>query len=269
MFDLFGTKKEGPGVYLDTPRKKGPARFFEILFRDFSSFYFSAFLSTIVLLPALFSLVFTVLSANLFWSVLFGAISGMIASPCHAVLVDTILRAQRDEPGYWWVRYRKAFRNNWKASLLPGAIFGMLINIQTLCLYVVLPNDLSVITLASTILSAFVTGFLMLWVYPQIVLFDMPLIKILRNAAILSFSQLPRTFCAVLLTLIYWAAVYLFFPISVLVLLLTLTWLPTFIGLSVIYLPLDKTFEVEKQVEEKREEEAAKQPRYYSKENNF
>lgn len=268
MFDFYG-KKEGPGVYLDTPRKKGLGRFFEILFRDFSSLYFSAFLASLTLLPAIGGIVFTVYSSNLFWGVLIGAVTGMIASPCHTVLVDTILRAQRDEPGYWWVRYRKAFASNWKSSLAPGAIFGVLLNIQALTIIIILPNEFSTLTLASCMLSLFVTAFLMLWVYPQIALFNLPLIKILRNAAILSFSQLPRTLGATLFVLAYWGAVALFYPLSTLVFLITTTWVPTFIAQSFIYLPLDATFEIEKLVEEKRVEEAAKQPRYYSKENNF
>ncbi len=269
MFDLFGTKKEGPGVYLDTPRKKGFGRFFEILFRDFSSFYFSAFISTLALVPAVAGMLLVVLTSNLFWAFILGAVGGMIASPFHAVLIDTILRAQRDEPGYWWVRYRKAFRSNFKASLFYGALFGVLVNVQVLSICVILPNDLSAITLASTLLSMFITGFLMLWVYPQVVLFNLAPIKLFRNAAILSFSQLPRTFAATLIVFIYCGAFALFYPLSIFVLLITTTWLPAFIAMSFIYVPLDKTFEVEKLVEEKRTEDAAKQPRYYSKENNF
>ncbi len=269
MIDLLGTKKEGPGVYLDTPRKKGIARFFEILFRDFSSFYLSAAISTIAFIPAAIGLSFCVFAANLFWGVVCGIVGGMIASPFYAVLVDTILRAQRDEPGYWWVRYRRAFANNWKASLLPGALFGVLINVLALFTFILLPSNFSTSLIASLLLSVFVTCFLIIWLYPQIVLFKLPFIKLARNAAILSFSQLPRSLAAVIFTLAYWIAAALFAPLSVFVLLLTSVWLPTFIALSFIYVPLNKAFDIETLVEEKRVEDAAKQPRYYSRENDF
>lgn len=37
----FHFDRPGPGVSPDAPRKKGPARFFEILGRDLMSFYLS------------------------------------------------------------------------------------------------------------------------------------------------------------------------------------------------------------------------------------
>ncbi len=44
------------------------------------------------------------------------AVGGMLAGPALAGMYDTVLRALRDEAGYWWTTYRKAFKRNFKSS---------------------------------------------------------------------------------------------------------------------------------------------------------
>ena len=41
----------------------------------------------------------------------------ILAGPVLAGMYDTVLRALRDEAGYWWTTYRKAFKQNFKAIL--------------------------------------------------------------------------------------------------------------------------------------------------------
>ncbi len=43
----FHFDRPGPGVSPDAPRKKGPARFFEILGRDLMSFYLAGLLALV------------------------------------------------------------------------------------------------------------------------------------------------------------------------------------------------------------------------------
>ena len=47
----FHFDRPGPGVSPDAPRKKGPARFFEILGRDLMSFYLAGLLALVSALP--------------------------------------------------------------------------------------------------------------------------------------------------------------------------------------------------------------------------
>lgn len=50
-------------------------------------------------------------------------------------MLDTILRALRDEPGYWWHTYRMAWKQNWRESLLPGAGAGFCLGLWAFLLY--------------------------------------------------------------------------------------------------------------------------------------
>ena len=64
-----------------------------------------------------------------------GILGGMLAAPQIVGLNDTILRALRDEPGYWWGTYKRAWKRNAKASLLPGAVCGLLLALEIFTLF--------------------------------------------------------------------------------------------------------------------------------------
>ena len=119
--------KPGPGISPNAPRKKGAARYFEVLARDFSTFWMAGLLAMISSLPFALGLWFAVTTHSLIPMLLAGILGGMLAAPQIVGLNDTVLRALRDEPGYWWVTYRRAWKRNAKASLLPGAICGLLL----------------------------------------------------------------------------------------------------------------------------------------------
>jgi len=120
----------GPGVRKDEPRKKGPARFFEILGRDMGDLFRANLLCTLGFLPALILIFLGILGRTVLLAAAGGILGGILLGPCYAGLHDTILRAMRDEPGYWWHVYKKAFRRNWRQSLIPGAVLGFLLASQ-------------------------------------------------------------------------------------------------------------------------------------------
>ena len=122
--------KPGPGVSPDAPRKKGAARFFEILGRDFSTIWMAGLLALISSLPFALLLWFAVSTHSLIPMLAAGILGGMIAAPQIVGLNDTILRSLRDEPGFWWATYRRAWKRNVKASLLPGAVCGLLLAME-------------------------------------------------------------------------------------------------------------------------------------------
>ena len=94
--------KPGPGVSPDAPRKKGAARFFEILGRDFSTIWMAGLLALISSLPFALLLWFAVSTHSLIPMLAAGILGGMIAAPqivgqsvvpAVAVLVALILLA--------------------------------------------------------------------------------------------------------------------------------------------------------------------------------
>ena len=57
--------KPGPGVSPNAPRKKGAARYFEVLARDFSTFWMAGLLAMISSLPFALGLWFAVMTHSL------------------------------------------------------------------------------------------------------------------------------------------------------------------------------------------------------------
>ena len=52
--------------------------------------------------------------------------TGWLVGPALTGLYDTILRALRDEPGFWWHTYKRVWKQSFKSSFLPGMIFTVL-----------------------------------------------------------------------------------------------------------------------------------------------
>ena len=122
LFPSANDFNEGKGVEKDAPRKTGVGRFFELVGRDMNSMFLANLLTCLGFAPVI-CLVYIGFLANSLPVMLISAVAGgILAGPALAGMYDTVLRALRDEAGYWWVTYRKAFKRNFKASLVPGAV---------------------------------------------------------------------------------------------------------------------------------------------------
>ena len=122
---FFDYSRPGPGVNPDEPRKKGFPRIWEMISRDFKSFWPAGAINLLFSLPFVFALRFAYYTHSVLFALLAGLIGGIIAAPSFLGLADTLLRSLRDEPGFWWHRYSRALKRSWKGTLLPGAIMGM------------------------------------------------------------------------------------------------------------------------------------------------
>ena len=244
--------KPGPGVSPDAPRKKGAARFFEILGRDFSTIWLAGILAMLGGLPFAAGVWFAVETHSLVPLVIAGVLGGMIAAPQIVGLNDTILRTLRDEPGYWWETYRRTWKRNLKESLLPGAVCGLLLAMElfSLCHINIAGGQVAVIAvLVALILLAGIAQYL----YVQVALLDLSFAGLLKNSLMLFLGYLPRSGLGLLWQLLYWGAVALFWPISSFVLILTSLWLPCLLSLMAIYPALEKSFDIEKKIKAIRE----------------
>ena len=243
--------KPGPGVSPDAPRKKGTARFFEILTRDFSTFWMAGLLAMISGLPFALGLWFAVTTHSLIPMLLAGILGGMLAAPQIVGLNDTVLRALRDEPGYWWVTYRRAWKRNAKASLLPGAICGLLLATEIFTAFHTETGSVAVMVaiFVALILLAGIAQYL----YAQVALVDLPFSGLLKNSLMLFLGYLPRSALGILWQGLYWAAIALFWPLSGAVLILTSLWLPCSLSLLAIYPALNKSFDLEAKIKAMRD----------------
>ena len=95
-------------------RKVGIARFFELLGRDLWPLYKSGFLCVLGFLPGTALAVFGMMAGSALLTVVGGVVGGLVGGPFLSGMIDTVLRALRDEPGYWWNTYKRAWKQNWR-----------------------------------------------------------------------------------------------------------------------------------------------------------
>lgn len=186
--------KPGPGVSADAPRKKGAARFFEILGRDFSTIWMAGLLALISSLPFALLLWLAVSTHSLIPLLAAGILGGMIAAPQIVGLNDTILRSLRDEPGFWWATYRRAWKRNVKASLLPGAVCGLLLAMEIFTAFH-LDISQSVVPAVAVLVALILLAGIAQYIYAQVALVEVSFGGLLKNAADAVFG-LPAPQCA-------------------------------------------------------------------------
>lgn len=252
-------------------RKVGVPRFFEILGRDLWPIYKASFLCLIGFAPGFAALVAGAMLQSLPLCLVGGLVGGLVAAPFFCGLCDTILRALRDEPGYWWHTYRRAWKQNWRESLIPGALFGFWAGLWC-WLLATLPGMDGVPTpvwLCLIVGVFFAIGFFS-YVFAQIALVALPLKKMLKNAGYFFIGFLPRTLAATLVQGLYWGALLLYMPYTLPLTLVTGFWLPTIIALQILYPALDKVFHLESTINQRRDAEiesslAAQAPKFDTK----
>ena len=245
--------RPGPGVEKDAPRKKGLARFIEILSRDIRSLLLVGLVTTLGFVPLILGALLTLDASSMLLALPAGLIGGAIAGPFLCALYDAILRMLRDEPAFWWHTYKKALAQDWKASLLPGALMGLM---TVSLLFLALSNAITVQPILIAGLISLLIGSLILplW-FAQIALMDLPAGAILKNALLMAFGCAPRTLPAAAVQIVYWVFLIANLPWTLLWLPLFGLWVIALVTLQILYPALDKSFGIEEKIRAKREAE--------------
>lgn len=232
----------------DLPQKHGLARVLELLGRDFWKYFRAGFLALAGALPFLVGTAFALYSHVLVFAPLAGIAGGAVAGPGLCGLADTVLRGLRDEPGFWWHLYKRAWKRNAKASLLPGAVGGGLLATQAFLLFHAGALGLSTAMGAALAAGVLVVLGVSLYLWPQLALMELGFPQLLKNSGLLFLGQLPRSLAAlaVLAGCLALALRYFYFAVSLLPFLNL--WLPVFPALFLIYPGLEKNFHIEEKL---------------------
>ena len=221
-------------------RKKGLMRMMELLDRDSGKFFKSGVLALVGLLPFFLAVLFAV--ANNGPVLLLACIpTGMLAAPQIAGAADTVMRSLRDEVGWWWWdTYKKAWKRNARETLLPGAILGLVIGLYIYLLYYITllsdpTREFWMLFAAALVLTGITQYYL-----PMLVCMELPGRTLLRNCFVLFFSHPIKSLLAALLQLLYYGVMLIWFPLTLVILVLTSVWLPMLIAYVMLYPALDK-----------------------------
>ncbi len=232
----------------DLPRKTGFPRLWETLSRDFWDLFRAGFLALLGCVPFILGLAYSLTSHVLVYAPLFGLLGGAIAGPELCGLADTVLRGLRDEPGFWRKVYRRAWKRNAKASLLPGALGGGLLAVQFFLLFHAGALKIRLGMGAALAAGVLLVLALSLYFWPQLALMELSFSQLLKNSALLFLGQLPRSLAALAVFAAYLGLTARFFMLVVTLLPFTNLWLPVLPAIFLIYPGINENFQIEEKL---------------------
>lgn len=260
LFPSANDFKDGRGVDKDTPRKTGVGRFFELVGRDMSGMFLANLLTCLGFIPVICLVFIGFLMNNLLVMVVSAIVGGAIAGPFLAGMYDTVLRALRDEAGYWWTTYRRAFRQNFKASILPGILYCLVVTLQIFLVYFcfsMLAQGVNVGTgmWVAAVLNLLIFHMLFAYMWPQVVLLDQPFHQTLANSLRCMLAFLPHALAAAIVQILFWGIVILCMPLGLLLMIVFGFWFTCEISCQIVSGDLERVFHVEERIRAKRDAE--------------
>ena len=260
LFPSANDFKAGKGVEKDAPRKTGVRRFFELVGRDMNSMFLANLLTCLGFVPVISLVYIGFLMNNLPVMLISAAVGGILAGPVLAGMYDTVLRALRDEAGYWWVTYRKAFKRNFKASILPGVLYCVVVTLQIFLVYFCFNmlyhgTNVGVPLWVATVLNLLIFQMLFAYMWPQIALLDQPLSLTLKNSINCMIAFLPHALAASIVQILFWGVVILCMPLGLLLMLIFGFWFVTEVSCQIIYGDIEKVFHIEESIRKMKDAE--------------
>lgn len=240
---------EGAGVSPDAPRKKGVARLVEILSRDLDGIFFSGLLALLACVPAAVLIGLALWLGSLPLCLLAAVAAGWLVGPALTGLHDTILRALRDEPGYWWHTYKRVWKQSLRSSLVPGIVFTVLWALLAWSAFV-LPQmtEISVSFAGILLLDAVLLLTLGSYFWMQNALFECSAFQKLSNCMRMFLGFLPQTLLSAAVQSGYWLLMVFLIPRCAFVFLLTGLWVPCLSAVFAVYSTMESTLHLEEQI---------------------
>lgn len=251
--------KPGPGVSKDAPKKKGLARLWEILARDTGSLIKINLIYALVLLPVqiMFLLAFFFIGTKyMFVFVLLGLAASFPLGGATTAMVTLITKMLRDEPGFFWQDFKKAFKENFRPTMLPGILYSLILCGQMIGVYYFFAiGGVPLPLLAVYLFSSLIFLMAIPYYFLQSAYLQLGPMSILKNSLLLATSNLPRSFAGMVLQTGLMVAQFIYLPVTVPLLLILGYSLPCLLSLMNIWPPVDRVFKIDETLKER----AAKQ----------
>lgn len=236
------------GRYNDAERQTGFNRYRQLLHNRFFRWLRVNLLTLLGLLPLLGALFFGAVSGRAELLLPGSIAGGMIFGPFLAGMYDSILRGLRDDPRLWWDTYTLSWKQNWRDSLLPGAVLGLMLGLYTfIALRLFWWSDAAP---PAGVVAVYLAALLVMLVlnslyWPQLVLFrQRPMVRI-RNGILFMMKHFWRVIGAAVVQLAYWLLFILFSPAALMLLPVLGIWYIVFLSQFLIYEQMDEVFQIE------------------------
>ena len=236
--------------YFPAQRPVGFKRYAQVLERDWKRFFLVDLLTLACLIPFAAAVVIAVLTSSLVILVPGCIVGGVIAGPGLACMYDCILRSLRDNQDDWWHNYKKAYKQNMSASVLPGVIsclfMGFVVFSGAMMWESALPITAGTVAVMAVSLLIVTMVFSIWW--PQIVLFSQtPKIQ-LKNCVLFILHYFWRTLGVAALQLVWWIVMGLFMPWTAFVVPFLGVWYILFVSRFFLYDRMNEAFRIEEQI---------------------
>ncbi|MEG2405338.1 MAG: DUF624 domain-containing protein [Oscillospiraceae bacterium] len=199
---LFGNNynRPGPGVPKDAPKKKGFARFFEIVGRDMGDLFKLNVIVAALLVPMIICVIFMGASWPYLGLILVGFVLYMAASvlfgPTIAAAQLVLTHRLRDEPCYMWHTFKHGFKSNFKQALPLGMLFSAIFALEGFAGALFLmgaAGKVNVFVVAMFIFSVFLVLIVSEFSFLQVIYLDLKNFAILKNSLLLTFGMAKRS----------------------------------------------------------------------------
>ncbi len=255
--------KPGPGVPKNAPKKKGLARVFEVVFREFNNLIkLNLLLNLFLLGPLLLSLVafynFTQGNIPITLVALASALCACI--PLGAAFTSfyyILVQMLRDEPLYLWHDFKRKYVENFKNTILPGIVLALLFASMG---FMVLLGGSIVAEMPGIVLALYLLAIITVLIsfpffFVQMAFVDLPLRVTLQNSLLLAFANLPRSMGGALFGSGLVLAQLFFVPFTVVILLIVGLSFPALLNVVLIWSKIDGAFKIDATLKKRRDEE--------------
>lgn len=232
----------------ESRRQTGFNRYRQLMGTCFGRWWKVNFLTLVGFAPLAAGVFYAIGSSSVLLLLPCSLIGGMIAGPFLAGMYDALLRGMRDDPLPWKDAYARSWKQNWKGSLLPGAVMGLLLGIYAFFGTMLLwwasasPSVGTIVLSLTAIVLVIMIGSLY-WI--QLVLFRQKASIRLRNCLLFCIRYFWRVLGASVLQAAYWLVILLFAPWTLLLLPVTGVWYILFLSCFLMYGDLDEAFHIE------------------------
>ncbi len=230
-------------------RQTGFNRYKQLLSEHAGGWLKMNFITCVGAAPLVFLISVSIAASSVLLMIPLSFAGGMIFGPFLSCLFDSILRGLRDDPDSWWEQYKRGWRQNWRASLLPGGVFGLLAGSYTFMGFLLYWQTVPVsrFVMFMYFLSAFIILSVHTVFWSLLVLFDQPLKNRILNIIAYIGSHPWKVIRSTLFQMIFIIPAVLFAPWS-LFLVPFLGWYVRFVTLFRIYDSFDEFFSIEEQI---------------------
>lgn len=232
----------------ETEQQTGFYRYRQLLSARFGRWWKTNLLTLAGFAPLTAGISLAVVSSSVLVLLPCSLLGGMVAGPFLAGMYDAILRGLRDDSLPWWDGYKRSWKQNWKSSLIPGALLGLFSGVCTFMamLFWWAERSPSLGTVAMYLFALLVVLMVNTLYWPQLVLFQQKASIRLRNCLLFCAKYLWRVLGVGILQLGYLAVFVLFAPWTLILLPIIGIWYILFLSQFLIYGQMDEAFDIEK-----------------------